>query len=273
MIHRGLGKRQSEPRLARFAVVTLGRPSRRDCDLLLRADPKPAVSSDAERRVRTAMKIAKFKDITKLADIAKLKDQLAVLQRKAAPEEDEPGPDPREVAIEGLEREIEQEREHAVELRRTIDELQFKIEILEKSYSKQLQDARDRATKAEAQLAAQTAQATDLGGTPADLAKTLAKLREELEQVTKERDRLRRSTAPNASPLQAPGISTDDEALLAPEALSIDQILEDAVWAREQERINKERGAAHGHEPANEEPPLEDLLAPDLVFAGKDGED
>jgi len=86
-----------------------------------------------------------------------------------------------------------------------------------------------------------------------------------------QRDRLRRALDP-ATP-RRPDARARDDAAPRPEALSIDEILEDKLWAREQERINKERGAAHGRETEPQEGPVEDMIAPDAVFAPKDGGD
>ena len=55
-----------------------------------------------------------------------------------------PAPDERDAAVERLERAVAEERQHATILRKTVEELRFKARILEKSYAKQLEDARLR---------------------------------------------------------------------------------------------------------------------------------
>jgi DNA repair exonuclease SbcCD ATPase subunit len=217
------------------------------------------------------MTIAKIKErLPKIKDrLPRIRDQLR-LGRKT--ESDAlPEPDPRDAKIERLERELTAEQEHTAKLRSNVDELHFKIEILEKSYSKQLQDARQRAEQAEQGLAEQKARVGEIDGAKQTTAQSLSEAKAELERVTAERDRLRRALDP-ATP-RHPDPCAPDDAGLRPEALSIDEILEDALWAREQQKINKARGAAHGRETESQEGPVEDMLAPDAVFAPKDAGD
>jgi len=217
------------------------------------------------------MTIAKFKErLPKLKDhIPKIKDQLG-LGRKTESDAP-PEPDPRDAKIERLERELAEEQEHTAKLRGNVDELHFQIERLEKSYSTQLQDARQRAVQAEQGLAEQQARLGEIDGAKQTTAQSLSEVKAELERVTGERDRLRRALDP-ATPRHPDACAPDDTGP-RPEALSIDEILEDALWAREQEKINKARGAAHGRETEPQEGPIEDMLAPDAVFAPKDAGD
>ncbi|HSG63389.1 MAG TPA: hypothetical protein VLD39_00240 [Gammaproteobacteria bacterium] len=217
------------------------------------------------------MTIAKIKErLPKIRDqLPKIKDQLG-FGRKAEPGAT-PEPDPRDARIERLERELAEEQEHTARLRSTLNELHFKIEILEKSYSKQLRDARQRAEHAEQGLAEQKAQLGELDGAKQATAQSLSDIKAELERVTTERDRLRRALDPAAA--QHSAAAGSGGAAAGTEAMSIDDILEDALWAREQERINKERGIAHGREIEDQPAPLEDMLAPDAVFTPKDAGD
>lgn len=217
------------------------------------------------------MTIAKIKErLPKIKDqLPRIKDQLR-LGRKTESDAP-PEPDPRDAKIERLERELAEEQAHAAQLRSNVDELHFKIEILEKSYSKQLKDARQRAEQAEQGLAEQQARLGELDGAKQTTTQSLADVKAELERVTAERDRLRRALDP-AAPRHR-GAGAPDDAAPRAEAMSIDEILEDALWAREQERIDKERGAAHGRDTEPQEGPVEDMLAPDAVFAPKDAGD
>src|SRR5690606_18932267 len=52
------------------------------------------------------------------------------------------GADERDEKIARLEQEIEAERARAAELERTVKALEFKLDVLERSYAKQLADAR-----------------------------------------------------------------------------------------------------------------------------------
>jgi chromosome segregation ATPase len=174
----------------------------------------------------------------------------------------------RESIIECLERELGEERAHAAQLRRQIDELHFKIQLLETGYSKQLDDARARAKEAEDALIEKQAQLGELHGSNQSTTKSLADLRDELEHVTAERDRLRRAVDP-AHPRHRAASGDTPESPPSAEPMSIDDILEDAIWAREQERINKERGMAHGVQEDQQDGPMEDMVAPDLMFSAK----
>lgn len=232
----------------------------------------------------SAMSIANLKDRVSIAalkehvSIAGLKEHMSIdkirdqLRRKRKPDEDTGAEsDPRDSRIEQLERELSEEQENAAQLRRTVDELNFKIEILEKSYSTQLKDARERAEKAEQALADHKSRLGELDGNQQQAAKSLADLKVALERVTAERDRLRRAVDPAAPKHPGP----EDPGKPAPprESMSIDDILEDAIWAREQERINKERGVAHGREVEQEDGTIEEMLAPDLVLKRKEDSD
>ena len=66
------------------------------------------------------------------------------------------GPDPRDATIERLERELAEQRDAAKTLRESLDAATFKIEILEKSYAKQLAEARDKLAAIEAELKKKT---------------------------------------------------------------------------------------------------------------------
>ena len=62
-------------------------------------------------------------------------------------------PDERDATIARLERELADERQVSITLRETSEQARFQLQILEKSYSKQLTDARTRADTAERELA------------------------------------------------------------------------------------------------------------------------
>jgi hypothetical protein len=64
-----------------------------------------------------------------------------------------PVPDERDAIIKRLEQTIAEERKNSATLRETVDNLRFKTETLERSYAKQLADARQRGTSAEQALA------------------------------------------------------------------------------------------------------------------------
>ncbi|NIW23785.1 MAG: hypothetical protein GWN29_04060, partial [Gammaproteobacteria bacterium] len=87
---------------------------------------------------------------------------LQMLKKKATPPDDPEAPDERDAMIERLERELAEEAEHTAGLRKTIDELRFQAQTLEKSYAKQLEDARSRIEKAEQATEAEKARASEI---------------------------------------------------------------------------------------------------------------
>ena len=70
-----------------------------------------------------------------------------------------PPSDTQNLEAERLEQALAEERQHAATLRASVEDLRFKMTILEKSYAKQLADARTRAEAAEKGLAEEKARA------------------------------------------------------------------------------------------------------------------
>jgi FtsZ-binding cell division protein ZapB len=193
--------------------------------------------------------------------IAKLKDQI---NRIKAPNVESPVPDERDEVIEKLEAALGEQRDNAAALQSSVDELDFKNSTLETSYSKQLNDARERAEAAENALTELQAELDGVGGGE-DILATLATTRADLEVITAERDRLR---ARLRDPVGEQSSSCEEEfadSALDIDAFSVDELLEDAVWAKEQARINKER-AGTAPPTAGADETAVDLVPPDLVF-------
>lgn len=192
--------------------------------------------------------------------IAKLKDQI---DRLKTPKVEPPAPDERDAVIEKLEDALAEERDSAAALQSTVDELRFQKDTLETSYATQLNDARERSAAAEGALAELQARLDELSDGE-DILEVLATAKADLEQVTAERNRLReriREPADGQRPTEVPR-PTDPGAEF--DAFSIDELLEDAVWAHEQARIEKDESRAAAA-PVDETPP-EDMVPPDLVF-------
>jgi DNA repair exonuclease SbcCD ATPase subunit len=196
--------------------------------------------------------------------IAKLKGQLGFGKPKG---EEPPGPDERDLKIARLERAIEEERAHSASLRRTIDDLNFKAEILEQSYSKQLTDTRSRCDAAEASLAEHRTRLAEYEGTGKDAHQLLADARAELERVTAERDRLRRGVATGTTVPAARPAPVAGHASAPADQWSIDDLLEDAIWAQEQEKINRERRGIAPKPASDIDATSEELIPPELVLA------
>jgi chromosome segregation ATPase len=168
-------------------------------------------------------------------------------------------PDDRDAVIQRLERSVAAEQERSAELQKTIDELRFQLQILERSYSKQLEDARVGREDAEQALAA-------LEVAHGESTQLLADVRGELERVIADRNRLRRRLAGPESPETA---SQDGADSLVPED-TINRLMSASSW-------NSERPAAR-HTEAHAEPGAdgqsEEMLSAEAVFpAGSEDEE
>ena len=210
--------------------------------------------------------------------------------RVTSPQTDSPdpsAPDERDEKIAQLERTLTQERQNAATLRATADDLRFKLDILEKSYAKQLADAREGRETAERELAAAKTRAAELGTGGEDTQKLLENTRAELARVSAERDDFRSRLARNekrepwrtASKHDDPAprdrtmsnTAEHDDPATHDRTLTIDDMLATSSW-----RIER-RGAGEGHLNAQvrDEPeaPVE-MIDPGLVFTkNKDGKD
>ncbi|HEX7079618.1 MAG TPA: hypothetical protein VF329_01215 [Gammaproteobacteria bacterium] len=158
-----------------------------------------------------------------------------------------------QTTIEELERVLAEERQKAAELASAIDGLHFKLQVLEKSYAKQLADARERAESAERQLAERLSEAAAQEQTQEA---ALQKLRADLERVTAERDRLRAQL----------GLPPDEPDASAIEG-TINRLIADTSWARERPTISS---GSYPQPGAEDESPSEELISPDLLFDPQD---
>ncbi|HEU4617418.1 MAG TPA: hypothetical protein VFV10_05220 [Gammaproteobacteria bacterium] len=192
--------------------------------------------------------------------------------RASAGERDERDPrdeqDERDAAIERLERLLEEERRAAVELREGNDALRFQLQVLEKGYSKQLQEARAECANAEQALAVQQAQFAALEAECRETMRLLAEARAYFDRIATERARAPARLAPRDG--WAAARPLDDS---APQAEStINELIADEHWARppsERDEAPDRRAV-----PAAEEPGQNEMIAPELVFpAGDDGEE
>lgn len=176
-------------------------------------------------------------------------------------------PDKRDARIAELERLVAEEREHSAELRRAGDELKFQMDILERSYSKQLKDAREVAEAAEKSREELVVRVAELDQAREDSIELLTETRTEIDRLTAERDQLRRQLASrdgwNVDPADA-----------GPDEGSIDALLDDADWLRRKapEREKQAREAA-ARQAAAEEESAGDMIDPALVFSGRSSRD
>jgi DNA repair exonuclease SbcCD ATPase subunit len=177
--------------------------------------------------------------------------------------------DAKNVEAERLEQALVEERQHAATLRATVEDLRFKATILEKSYAKQLADARARAEAAERGLAEERARLAGIDGNHENTLKLLAETRAQLAQVMAECDLLRkqlgssssgsRRTEPAAAYHQHPPAPPPES------ELTINTLMADLSKFAEERRSP----LARREEKPVEEPPAEDMLSADLVFPKK----
>lgn len=177
--------------------------------------------------------------------------RFARARRSASPTEADENP----AEIERLEQALAEERDRAAELQRTIDALNFRIDVLEKGYTTQLDDARRRLEDAERSLAERDGQLADVSARHDAAAESLAGVRSELQRVTAQRDKLRRQIDGDPEPDE-----TEDGDL--PEG-TINRLL--AAASRPRVR----RGTV---DEVQEEAPG-DLLAPEMLLRKKDADD
>jgi hypothetical protein len=167
-------------------------------------------------------------------------------------------PDGRDAIIERLERTVADEQQKSAELRKANDELRFKLEILEKSYAKQLEDARRENAEQRAQMI----------GFREDTMRLIDETRGVLERVTSERDRLREQLERAGVTPAEPGSRPGGEP--SPPEGTINELIANPAWARERKPAGEPHLQAHAG--TADESPSEEMIAPELVFT-KDGDD
>jgi hypothetical protein len=181
-----------------------------------------------------------------------------------------PAADERDAAIQRLKQTLAEERELAATLREANEGFRFQLQILEKSYAKQLADARGRAETAERELFEKKARLAALDSGE-DTSKLLREARADLAQITAERDELRAqvtlgSTFRGGAPRPRPR-PVEEEV----DGGTINALISESSWVQER------RAAADGHLDAKvraEPETTEDMIAPELVFTkGKDDDE
>jgi septal ring factor EnvC (AmiA/AmiB activator) len=164
-------------------------------------------------------------------------------------------PDPRDAVIARLERELAEERQNSAGLRASLEQLRFKSEILEKSSTKQLADAKAKSRLGDRRVeelqqrleAAETGRAEDQ--------RLLAETRAALEQARIDRERRQ--------------IGRGAHARAADEApASIDDLLSNTSAFRIRRKALEDAQVR-----AQLEAPLEEMIPPNLVFTVDDAED
>jgi hypothetical protein len=204
------------------------------------------------------------------------------------------GPDTRDEKIAALTLELEEQRLLAATLREQLDAATFKIEILEKSYAKQLAAARDKSAAVDAELQEKNDVLANLGGGHEHTLRELNDALTVIKVLKKERDLLRKQLAqgvvrPRGEVTKARALLGDDAHGLPPapgedtRAHTVDSSTDDtsggtinalianAGWA---EKKPSGVGSGHGNaQVATPEAPQAEMIAPDLVFTERDKDD
>ncbi len=200
------------------------------------------------------------------------------------------GADARDEKVAALTLELDEQRELAKSLREQLDAATFKIEILEKSYAKQLAEARDKSAAVDAELKEKNEILANLGGGHEHTLRELNDALAVIKVLKKERDQLRKQMAQGVArprggevtkarallgddahglmpAVSAPGrgemVSSDDDT----SGGTINALIANVGWAE------KKAGAGAGHssaQVATPEAPPPEMIAPDLVFTEKD---
>ena len=188
-------------------------------------------------------------------------------EQAAAPAAAQPAPDALDAARERLERALAEERQKSAALRASVDGLQFKLDVLEKSYAKQLADARTHAEAAARTLAEREA---ELAG----LAERHEQTQHELKQALAELERAGTAAAKARAPAErprSPAPSFAPHRVTETHEGTINALLGAVPWEQEpRARRDDSQAAARVRQEADA--PAEEMLAPDLVFTGA-GED
>jgi hypothetical protein len=180
------------------------------------------------------------------------------------------------------EQDPEEQRSTTQSLREELDAARFKIEMLEKSYAKQLAELRDKRAALEAELQEKNEILEGLGGPHEHTLRELSDAIAVIKVLKKERDQLRKQAAqgafrrPNDRPNERPTIAArllgDPIAPRGVEDTSdgtINSLIANESWAEKKPHVGTGQASAKVEAP---EPPLskEEMLSPDLVFTEKD---
>lgn len=171
-----------------------------------------------------------------------------------------------QATVERLERAIEDERQHSASLRSTVNELRFQAEILEKSYSKQLADARQTAEAAQSNVGEHLDRITELESERDAAIQMLADAKAKYDRLDAARNQVHQQLSSSGpSPIAAKNKSVELEA----EEGTINTLMNDAKWVGEKAPSDEEGSKAETEARAAEEAAEEEMISPDLVFTTK----
>jgi chromosome segregation ATPase len=193
----------------------------------------------------------------------------------------ESGKDSRAGAIKQLEQQLAEARKAAGAIQEALDASNFKLEILEKSYAKQLGAVRDKLTATETELKEKDEILSNLGEGPEHLLRSLNDalavikvLKTERDQLKAERDQLRKLNAQGGyrqrdddrgSRVPLGLKSADDDA-----GGTINELIANPSWLEKRSAVSAGHSSAQVSE---QESPQEEMISPDAVFTEKDRDD
>ena len=180
--------------------------------------------------------------------------------------------------------ELEEQRATAQRLRQELDAARFKIEMLEKSYAKQLAELRDKRTALETELKEKNEILEGLGGPHEHTLRELSDAIAVIKVLKKERDQLRKQAAQggfrqpnersNARQTIAARLLGDE---VAPRTIddtndgTINSLIANESWAAKKPGVGTGQATAKVEAP-EPEPSKVEMLSPDLVFTDRDKE-
>jgi hypothetical protein len=193
------------------------------------------------------------------------------------------GSDSQAAVVERLERELAEQRTLAATLRESLDAATFKIEILEKSYAKQLAEVRDKRAATEAELEEKNQILANLGDGHEHTLRELNDALTVIKVLKTERDKLRKQIAEGG--LRQPGNRPTRAELLLGESIgdtkadprgdttgeTINALIANVGWAERKPDVSS--GHSGGQVAEQPEAPQAEMIAPDLVFTDKDKDD
>jgi chromosome segregation ATPase len=182
-------------------------------------------------------------------------------------------PDERDLKIERLERALAEEKAHAVTLRESADAQKFKLEILEKSYTKQLADTRQRADAATKELTELKAKLAQYGQGGEETLKKIEDMHTELLNMTAERNKLREQLA-KADTRRGGGYGnkTEPRRPLDESSDTINSLITNA--GVDPGKAKPRAGDSNSNQRVKlDQGPAEIMVSPDLIFTDKDKDD
>jgi chromosome segregation ATPase len=181
------------------------------------------------------------------------------------------GKDSRDGVIRQLEQQLAEERKAAAATREALDASTFKLEILEKSYAKQLAEVRDKLAAMENELQGKDEILANLGGDHEHTLRELTDALTVIKVLKTERDQLRKQIAEGGYRQASERPTRAQQLLQDTSGETINELIANTSWAERKHPVLTGHSGSQVTQP--EESPREEMIAPDLVFTEKDKDD